>query len=145
MQCSRVQKDRGPVYRRKMLLGIVYFGNSVAAGTSAGYPSRKFSHWAVFSFLTVAGPEDRTSGTSMPLIPTEDNFDNPHLLYLRFRGPGRRSLPGPGSRKSEKVSKKVRKVSKNPFSDFFFDFSGLFRNFFRTFGTRHRETFSRLF
>ena len=80
---------------------------------------------------------------------------------MRFRGPGRRSLGAKSqkvskkSRKSllaqgpkspKKVSKKVQKVSKNPFSDLFLTFlSGLFRDFFRTFGARPREIFFETF
>ena len=52
---------------------------------------------------------------------------------------------GSGPKSPKKVSKKVRKVSENPFSDFFFDFSDLFRDFFRTFGPRPRETFFETF
>ena len=60
-----------------------------------------------------------------------------------------KSLRARGPQSPKKVSKKFRKVSKNPFSDFFFDFSDLFRHIFRTFGARpwetFFETFSRLF
>ena len=53
--------------------------------------------------------------------------------------------PGPGSQKSEKSLEKGPKSLQKPIFGLFFDFSDLFRDFFRTFGARPRETFFETF
>ena len=79
---------------------------------------------------------------------------------VSFRRPGRRSLgarsqkvsknvskksPGAGAQQSEKSLEKGPKSLRKPIFRLFLDFSDLFRDFFRTFGPRPRETFLRLF
>ena len=77
----------------------------------------------------------------------QPNFEVPWTWEKESRGPkpkslktSRKSLPGPGSRKSEKS---LGKSPKTHFQTTFFDFLDLFRDLFQTFGTRPRETFSR--
>ena len=61
----------------------------------------------------------------------------------------KKSLENLGPKSPKKVSKKVQKVSKNPFQTFVFTFRTFFETFFGLLGARPRETFfetfSRLF
>ena len=111
------------------------------------------------ALTTASGAKQHPSDVTSQVLPTRQlwvpgdpanpTLEVPWTWEKDSRGPTPKSLkkvskksPGAGPQKS---GESLEKGPKSQRKTLFFDFSDLFRDFFRTFGARPRETFSRLF